>query len=183
MPSADTFDIEPIGQIIKRYLRQSSVSIDPFSRNKRWATYTNDLNPDTSAEYHLEAFEFLELILNQGVKADLVIFDPPYSHYQVKEVYQGVGKEYRFDVEAANTGHWSKEKKIINQLLLPGGFFIHCGWHSNGLGKKYNTEITEILLVAHGRSHNDTIVTVEQKKGHQLGLFNTQYNNHLQANG
>ena len=32
-----------------------------------------------------------------------------------------------------------------------------------GDGKKYGFEIIEILLVAHGGWHNDTIVTVEKK--------------------
>lgn len=47
MPNPDTFDCKPLGQIVVRYL--SGVSIDPFARNKRIATYTNDLNPGTAA--------------------------------------------------------------------------------------------------------------------------------------
>jgi hypothetical protein len=171
MPTGDTFDCPPIGEMVKRYLRASKVSIDPFSRNKRWATYTNDLNPETAAEYHMDACDFLAMLLTQEVRADLIIFDPPYSHYQAKEVYQGVGKDYRFDVEAANMGHWSKEKEICYQLLAVGGYFLHFGWHSNGMGKSRDTQIDEILLVAHGRSHNDTICMAEKKLAHQSSLF------------
>ena len=40
---------------------------------------------------------------------------------------------------------------------------ISCGWNSCGFGKKLGFEIVEILLVCHGRTHNDTIVTVEKK--------------------
>lgn len=47
MPTADTFDCLPIGGFVKRYLDQSTVSIDPFARNKLWATHTNDLNTET----------------------------------------------------------------------------------------------------------------------------------------
>ena len=77
--SSDTFDVQPIGDLVKRYLRQSTISIDPFARNKRWATYTNDLNPKTEAEYHLDSAIILEKMVEDGVEADLVLFDPPYS--------------------------------------------------------------------------------------------------------
>jgi len=58
MPSADTFSIPPIGDFVKRYLHSAVVSVDPFARNKRWATYTNDLSPDTMAEHHMDARDF-----------------------------------------------------------------------------------------------------------------------------
>lgn len=35
----------PIGEMVQRYLKAAKISCDPFARNKRWATYTNDLNP------------------------------------------------------------------------------------------------------------------------------------------
>jgi len=43
------------------------------------------------------------------------------------------------------------------------GIVVSFGWNSGGIGKKYGFEIEEILLVPHGGSHNDTIVTVERK--------------------
>jgi hypothetical protein len=92
IPSSDTFDVPPIGEFVKSYLRQAKVSVDPFARNKRWATYTNDLNPNTEAEYHLDVADFLKILVEKEVKADLVIFDPPYSPRQVKEMYSGFGK-------------------------------------------------------------------------------------------
>lgn len=79
MPSASTFTIKPIRELVKRYLNKAEVSIDPFARNCGWATYTNDLSPDTTAGYHLPASEFLELMVERGVQADVVLFDPPYS--------------------------------------------------------------------------------------------------------
>src|SRR5689334_12284755 len=90
-PSAATFDIPPICGLVKTYLRGSKVSVDPFARNKRWATFTNDLNPETAAESHLDSAEFLESLASAGVQADLVLFDPPYSPRQIKECYDGIG--------------------------------------------------------------------------------------------
>lgn len=49
--------------------------------------------------------------------------------------------------------------------IKPNGLAISCGWNSGGFGKMLGFEIVEILLVAHGGNHNDTIVTVERKKG------------------
>ena len=37
------------------------------------------------------------------------------------------------------------------------------GWNSGGIGKTKGFEIVEILMVAHGGWHNDTIVTIEKK--------------------
>ena len=174
MPSSDTFDIAPIGDLVRRYLSKSKISVDPFSRNKRWATYTNDLNPITEAEYHMLASDFLKMLVTRGVHADLIIFDPPYSTQQIKEVYAGVGMPVSNSLEFNSTiGHWSQEKDLCYQLLIPGGAFIHCGWHSNGMGKGRDMVIEELLLVAHGRAHNDTIVTVEVKQAHQLSMFDS----------
>ena len=167
MPSADTFDIPPIGELVKRYLRASKVSVDPFARNKRWATYTNDLNPDTAAEYHLDALDFLVMLKDQNVQADLILFDPPYSPTQIKECYAGIGiRKYRGGEE-----NWKIERDTIYDLLCVGGVSVSCGWNSQGLGIGRNTQIEEILLVPHGAAHNDTIVTVERKIAHQTRLF------------
>ena len=54
---------------------------------------------------------------------------------------------------------------IIPKIKI-GGYAISFGWNSNGFGKKYGFEKIEILLVAHGMCHNDTIVTVERKIQH-----------------
>ena len=79
MPNSDTFSVKPIGEFVKRYLFNSTISVDPFARNKNWATYTNDLNPKTSAQFHIDALDFLAMLKGMNVKAGLVIFDPPYS--------------------------------------------------------------------------------------------------------
>jgi hypothetical protein len=162
MPTADTFDCKPMGELVKRYLAQSKVSIDPFARNKRWATYTNDLNPNTAADYHLDAYAFLQKINDDGVKPDLVIFDPPYSPRQVKECYDGIGQ--KMGKEGAQRTHsWKQERDAINQALTDDGIVLSFGWNSLGMGKKRQYEIVEILLVCHGAGHNDTICTVERR--------------------
>ena len=58
---------------------------------------------------------------------------------------------------------WSKCKDEIARITKPGGKVICFGWNSMGLGKNRGFEMTNILLVPHGASKNDTITTVEIK--------------------
>lgn len=169
MPTGDTFDCPPIGDLVNKYLVNSKISIDPFARNKRWATHTNDLNPETEAEFHMDAFDFIQMLEKNETKADLIIFDPPYSPRQIKELYDGIGLKMEKET-AQRTFSWKKEKEVLNNLLLPGGVFLYFGWDSVAMGKTRGYEILEILLVCHGPGHNDTICTVEKKL--QAKLFN-----------
>jgi hypothetical protein len=171
MPSADTFDVPAIGEFVKSYLRHSKVSIDPFARNKRWATYTNDLNPETAAEYHCDAGDFLQMLLDRGVQADLIIFDPPYTINQIEEVYAGVGKNKFTFEEYSQLGRWNVEKNICNQLLSVGGVFLHFGYHTNGMGKDRKFEILEILMVAHGGAMELLMTPLEKRKNILYTIF------------
>lgn len=173
MPHKDTFNVEPIGNLVRGYLKSSRVSIDPFARNKRWATHTNDINPETKAEHHMDSGAFLEMLLERGVKADLVIFDPPYSPEQMKRAYDSFGLAMN-GTDALRTAGWKREKDLISELLEMNGTFIQCGWSSAAMGKKRHCRILEIMLVCHGAMHQDTIVTVEKKVGHQERLHFTE---------
>jgi hypothetical protein len=42
--------------------------LDPFARNQRLATITNDLNPEFQTTYNLEANEFMELMLEEQIQ-------------------------------------------------------------------------------------------------------------------
>jgi hypothetical protein len=170
MPTIDTFDCKPIGALVKRYLAQSKTSIDPFARNKRWATHTNDLNSNTAAEHHMDALDFLGMLQDQKVRADLAIFDPPYSLRQAKECYENIGLEFSYD-QTIRVGYWRQEKDIINNLLTPNAIALSFGWNTVGMGKNRGFRILEILITCHGRAHNDTLCTVEQKIAHQPKLL------------
>lgn len=161
-PSSDTFDVPPIAGFVRKYLMKSKVSIDPFARNKRWATYTNDLNPETAAESHIDAEAFLRQIAEKSVKADLVIFDPPYSPRQIAECYANVGKTVTME-DTQNCVLYSRVRSAIPAVLADDGIVLSFGWNSNGMGKKHGMEIIEILIVAHGAAHNDTICMAEQR--------------------
>lgn len=158
MPSPDTFSIKPIGKLIEKYIQEGFVIADPFARNNKYATLTNDIDPSTTAQYHMEATDFLRMLDAQSV--DMVLFDPPYSPRQVSECYKSLNKTVNMQTTQAT--FWTNIKKEIPRILKPNGICITFGWNSGGIGKKYGMEAIEILLVAHGGWHNDTICTVER---------------------
>ena len=134
-------------------------SIDPFANVNRIATITNDLNPDYNCTHNLDAIDFLKLFKASTI--DLVLYDPPYSARQVAEVYKSFNMTV--NMETTQASYWTKQKAQIGRIVTGGGYVISFGWNSGGLGKKLGFEIVEILLVAHGGAHNDTIITVEKK--------------------
>ena len=161
MANGETFTVKPIGAMVKRYLEKSKVSCDPFARNKRWATHTNDLNPETAAEHHMDSIAFLEKMVADGVKADLIIFDPPYSPRQIKECYSSIGlKMGALDAMRTN---WMRERDLMAKMQVPGDVVLSFGWNSMGMGKKRGYEIIEGLMVCHGVGHNDTLCMAERK--------------------
>jgi hypothetical protein len=172
MPNSSTLTMAPAKRLVVSYYERRSISIDPFAQNCRFATHTNDINPNTGAQYHLDALDFLNLLKNRGILADIIIFDPPYSLRQVKECYEGVGRQFTV-ADSQKAVRWNEEKNIINQLLKIGGVVISFGWNSVGMGIERFYEPIEIMLLCHGGAHNDTIIKVERKIAYQENLFDS----------
>ena len=157
MPNANTFSIAPIRDFVCKYLQ--GVSVDPFARNSGLATHTNDLNPETTAQHHMDAFEFLEKLGGDGIKADVVIFDPPYSPGQIKECYAIAGKQFGM-IDAQNAALYAKCRTAIRKICKKGTLVLSFGWNSCGMGPGF--EMVELLLVCHGGAHSDTICLAER---------------------
>jgi len=138
MPNKRTFQIKPIKELLDRYIYFWDVIIDPFP-----------------FEYKEDATIYLKKLEDNC--SPIAVFDPPYSPRQLKECYKGKGE---YDTKSST---WSNWKDLLAKKIETGGFCISFGWNTNGLGKNRGFEIVEILLVAHGGNHNDTIVTVERK--------------------
>ena len=160
MPNKLTFTIKPIKELVQKYVAKSKIIIDPFANQSSYGTITNDLNPEFETDYNLDALTFLRKM--ETGKADLVLFDPPYSITQAAQCYKDYGKD-KLERSVANMGYWGDCKNEVARILKPNGIALICGWNSNGIGKNRGFEMLEILLVPHGGSKNDTIVTVERK--------------------
>lgn len=163
MPNAETFSVKPIGEFVRRYLQNSKCSIDPFARNKQLAIWCNDLNPATSAPFHMDAEAFCQEAHRRGAVVDLALFDPPYSPRQISECYKSFGREVT-TADTQNAALYKRVRDALDPLVSPGGIVLSFGWSSNGMGKTRGYEILEILLVAHGGAHNDTICLAERKQ-------------------
>lgn len=158
MPNKNTFSIHPIKNLLEQEVK-GSVWVDPFANNSNVASITNDLNPKYDTDYHMEAIDFLKMFDDDSV--DGVLFDPPYSPRQVKECYEGIG--LNVTQEHTRMDYYSNMKNEISRILKRGGKAICFGWNSMGIGKKRGFKMTRVLMVPHGGSKNDTIVTVEVK--------------------
>ena len=141
MPNKKTFTIKPIKELLERVMpayQNSDICLDPFP-----------------FEYSKDATDYLNE--KQDDCYYNAVFDPPYSPRQLKEVYKGKGE---YDTKAST---WSNWKDLLSKKIKKGGIVISFGWSSQGMGKNRGFKIEEILLVAHGGNHNDTICVVERK--------------------
>ena len=159
MASAWTFSIPPIRDLVAKYVGDGKGWADPFAGRSRLAEFTNDMNPAQNTTHHLEAVEFAK-VLRSGLSG--VLFDPPYSMRQISEHYREYGKK----ATALDTSYnfYRRVMDVLAPKVKAGGIAISCGWNSNAFGMKCGFDIIEILVVAHGCHHNDTIVTVERKR-------------------
>jgi hypothetical protein len=162
MPNAATFSVKPIGEFVHRYLAGATVSVDPFARNRDWATYTNDINPSTSAQSHHDAEAFMADLASRGITADLALFDPPYSPRQVSEHYRAAGRQVTGE-DTQNGRLYRRVRNAIDRIIEPGGIVLSFGWQSVGMGIGRGYELIEVMMVTHGGGHNDTLCIAERK--------------------
>lgn len=162
MPSANTFSIPPIRDLVARYLSAGGISVDPFARASRLASITNDLDPKQPTDFHLSCEDFARELAARVPSIDLVLFDPPYSYRQAVEVYAGVGKEWT-NRDQQQVGRWSTTKDLLARQMGTGAIAISFGWSTTGFGKSRRFAPIEYLVVNHGSAHHDTLVTVERK--------------------
>jgi hypothetical protein len=170
MPSPDTFTIKPIAELLDRYLSGCPVVVDPYARRSRRATVSNDLDPQMPTTFHLDAVVFCDEVFRIGVVADVVLFDPPYSPRQIAEVYKRIGLTCG-KVDTQNARSCRLVRDGLSKVLRVGGLSVSCGWNSAGFGASRGFVPIEILMVAHGGVHNDTIVVVERKVDIERALF------------
>lgn len=167
MPNKQTFKIKPIKEYIEQQLVDNGIVLDLFANDcsikeilsENHTYISNDLDTSYNTTYHLDALDFLKLFDDNSV--DMILYDPPYSPRQVSECYKELNKTV--NMQTTQSSYWSNQKKEIARILKKNGKVITFGWNSGGIGMKNGFEITDILLVAHGGWHNDTICTTEIK--------------------
>ena len=160
IPNSKTFKIKPIKDLIGRYVNyvdlfnEEVVVVDPFANDmsiketftKKVKYVSNDLDTSYRTDYNLDATDFLKQIATESV--DVLLYDPPCN---------------TVDMTTTQASYWGDQKKEIARIMKKGGTVITFGWNSGGIGKSNGFQISEILMVAHGGWHNDTICTVDVK--------------------
>lgn len=171
MPNKNTFSILPIQNLLYKYCK-GDVIVEPFANTSKWGTIRNDLNPEYDTQYHMDALEFLKMF--DDASADVVLYDPPFSIHQAQECYKSYGAE-KLKTQPSSMKYWGDCKNEVARILKIDGIAICCGWSSNGIGINRGFEMIEVLLVPHGGSKNDTIVTVEAKRErNQMSIFDME---------
>ena len=158
-PSAWTFRIRPIRDFLQRHMIDGGERcVDPFAGNNSPARYTNDQHPERRAFCHMDSEAYCQSLIGPFAG---VLFDPPYSYRQVSEHYKELGRKARSLDTSAN--FYNRVMNAICDKIEPGGYALSFGWNSNGFGKNRGFELVEVLIVAHGQHHNDTICIAERK--------------------
>ena len=129
-------------------------TVDPFARSCEWCSWTNDIDPETPAAYHMDALDFLrrlEVELPRSV--DGVLFDPPFSPRQADEKYAaGHVNVYQ------RPGYISECFHAIVAMLKPGGFVLKLGYNTNRHHPLLNLE--KVWVIAVGANRNDVLVSL-----------------------
>ena len=129
---------------------------DPFARDCKLATFTNDINPMTAAEEHKPALEFLQQFKTGSL--DFVIFDPPFSERQSHEKYDGFGINL-YASEGVMIGECLDE---ASRILKTGGRLLKFGYNCNTFNHSIITN--ELCLIIKNKYNN-------QKKGQKCVLM------------
>jgi len=132
---------------------------DPFARDCTFAApYTNDINPNTLANNHLDALEYVQTLPNEYF--DTIIFDPPFSNIQAERKYGESSNIYTVP------GYVNELMREFFRILKPDGIVLKFGYNSN---RNHNCfDLVDLYLVQFGGNRNDVIVTILQKTQRSL---------------
>ena len=168
MPNKYTFKMRCVQELISRYTKDGLGWVDPFCGENSPAEWTNDIDPDKRASSHNDGLIFLK-----SFPSDLfngALFDPPYSPEQCLRLYSPVSRKGKRSWGTGGKATYQAEcKDEVARIVKPGGIVISFGWDTNGIGKKRGFTVIEVLDICHGACHNDTLITVEQKRGSPSG--------------
>jgi len=152
----------PVAAFLARHLNGASVIVDPFAGQSTIATHRNDLGMGG-----IDAEAWVRGLITEGVRADAVLFDPPYSPRQISECYKGIGREVTTE-DTQNGRLYKRVRGALRDILKPDGLALSFGWQSAGFGREWDT--LEVLLVQHGGAHTDTICVAQRRRNGVLAL-------------
>jgi len=156
MPNKWTFKQKKLRSFILKFIKENDIVLIPFAGIYRFENMKNckfiynDLNPEIKANFNVEAYKLKYFFKKE--KFDVIITDPPYTHYQSLTEYNG------HKIQCIT--RW---RKTANYLLKKGGIYIELGYNSTGLRKEIADKIA-LGICCLGGSHNDILILVQRKK-------------------
>ena len=165
LPNKWTFEIPEI----KRYLEDVCAGkkvLFPYAGKTRIKSCkysrTIDINPDVLPDIVGDNKDVLLEMVASKVKYDIIVLDPPFSHFQSHATYKLDGKKHII---------MTIVRDCCDKLLRPKGLIITFGFNSVGMGKKRGYKKRELHVFCHGGNRNDTLMLVEQKVQSSLEDF------------
>lgn len=142
---------------------------DPFARNCPVGTHTNDLNPHTQAENHIDGLEWLRL--QPSSYFDCVILDPPFSDVANDRIYD----HERIHGEKSNiytqATYFKSVMMEIFRILKPNGRCLRFGYTTSTLCK--GLTLARLWVVNFYSPRNDVLVSLMIKNSNVLDDFLT----------
>lgn len=135
-----------------------SVIVDPFARNCPLGTFTNDLNPNTLADDHEDALEWLKA-LDSDI-ADFAILDPPFSDVANERIYG-----YKTNLYTDAT-YFKGVMMELGRIVKPGGYILRLGYTTSNLNRTLS--IKRLYVVNFFSPRNDVLVSLFQVASHTL---------------
>jgi hypothetical protein len=111
-----------------------------------------DCDKEVPADYYMDAFDFVNFAIENDMKFDTIVLDPPYNLRKSREKY---GSRW--------IGSFTKIKNELSKILSFNGIIVTLGYDSVGMSKSRGFEKIGICLVCHNGDHNDTICLKERK--------------------
>ena len=163
MPNKWTFKQKKLREFILKYIPKNSNVLIPFAGQYRFDKSNNckfiynDLNHEIKADYNIAAWKLKNIFNHECF--DVIIADPPYTHFQWFRKYNKAKKEGNEKNFKTDITLW---RETVNYLLTNNGIYIELGFNSSGLKKIYAEKIA-LGICCLGGSHNDILILVQQK--------------------
>ena len=152
-PNKYTFYQKGVLKFISKFIPKGSKVLVPFAGKFRFGQIDgsefiyNDINPEISAEHHIDAYKLVWLY-KKGF-FDCIIADPPYTIRKAIEIYK-------------NEKHMKicRFRDSVRYLLRLGGIYIELGYNSNGI---YGFEKLALGICNVGIKRHDILIIVQKK--------------------
>lgn len=155
---------KPIEWVANNLGKPVDNSLDPFARNCPAFSHTNDIDPNTKAQTHLDALVFMQAQKTLEREFDLIWFDPPFSSRQSNEIYEGHVNVY------TDPGYLKRLYSTIPYLLSKGGFFVKWGYNTNNPMPSI-LKLEDLFMFPQGANKNDVLVSIYRRTAEKIEGF------------